>query len=76
MITHIAEDSATGIRTTGAPSQGSVPRLHSAEVVRKLAALPWAFYSWMSGPPATEQERLRAALGEGTNSQAHRRIFL
>ena len=76
MTTHIAEDSATGIRTTGAPSQGSVPRLHPAQVVRKLAAFPVSLNDWMSGRPMTDLERTRAVRAEAMNSQAHRRFFL
>ena len=76
MNTHTPEELAADTRATGTPSQGIVPTPHPAQVVRRLAALPLSLYYWMSGPPATDQERLRAFIAEGTNSQAHRRIFL
>ena len=76
MTTHISDDPATEAGSARSLSQGRKPGLHSAQVVRKLAALPLSLYLWMSGTPATEQERLRAAVVEATNSQAHRRIFL
>ena len=76
MTTHIAEDPATEAGSARSLSLGRKSGLHSAQFVRKLAALPLSFYDWMSGTPATEQERLRAAVAEGTNSHAHRRIFL
>ena len=76
MTTHISEELAADTKATRTPSQGSVPAPHPAQVVRKLAAVPLSLYYWISGPPATDQERLRAFIAEGTNSQAHRRIFL
>ena len=75
MTTHISEELAADTRAGGTPSQGSVRTLHPAQVVRKLGALPLSLYYWMSGPPATDQERLRAFIAEGTKSQAHQRIF-
>ena len=62
-------------RTTGVPAKRQTGDLAASRVARRLVSSPMTLYLWLSGPPATSQERERAELADARNA-LYRRILV